>query len=204
MAEGKAAHERIVNWIPERSQVLDLGCGSGELLELLAKEKQVQGLGVERDEKRVRDCLSKGLTVFQDTIENTLSDYPDQQFDVVIINQAMQMLGHPPTVLKEALRVGRRAIVGFPNFGHWEIRTKLLITGRMPGSKTLPYEWYDTPNIHLFTIKDFIELARQVGSRVQRFEYLLHGNHWNSAEPWPGAANWLATDALYELKANRT
>jgi methionine biosynthesis protein MetW len=193
-------YRQIVSWLLPGLTVLDLGCGDGALLQLLQKEKGIRGVGIEKDAQKVETCLAAGLSVFQDTLEASLADYPDKQFDYVILNQTLQALENPLHVLKAMQRVGKRVVVGFPNFGHWEVRFKLLLSGRMPSSGALPYAWYDTPNIHLFTIKDFQALCEALGLKRRRFQFKLLGSYWSSDEPWPGAANWLATHALFELE----
>jgi methionine biosynthesis protein MetW len=193
-------YKQIVAWLPTGASVLDLGCGDGTLLQLLRSEKNIKGVGVERDAQKVQSCLASGLSVFQDTLEASLADYPDKHFDYVILNQTLQALANPVEVLKAMHRVGKRIVVGFPNFAHWEVRFKLLTTGRMPSSGALPYAWHNTPNIHLFSIKDFLALCQELKLQPRRSQFKLLGSYWSEKEPWPNAANWLATHALYELE----
>jgi methionine biosynthesis protein MetW len=159
-------YELIEEMIAEGSRVLDLGCGDGCLLAELEEKKGVVGRGVELNEERVIECVSRGLAVFHGDLLEGLSFYGDQSFDTVILSQTLQQTLDPRRVLREMLRVGRQGIISFPNFGHWIVRTQLLMTGRMPRSKHLPHQWYDTPNIHLLTVKDFREFARAEGVQI--------------------------------------
>jgi methionine biosynthesis protein MetW len=156
--------------------VLDLGCGEGELLEWLAKNKSVDARGVELSGAKVQRAIARGVSVFQCDIVQALADYPDQAFDYVILSQTLQETLKPRQVLREMLRVGRRAIVAFPNFGHWSVRLSMLWSGRAPRTKLFPYEWYESPNIHFLTVQDFEELARVEGLVIER-RYYLAGSH---------------------------
>ena len=146
--------------------MLDLGCGSGTLLHHLRKRKQVQGAGIERDKVKAAQAIAKGLTVLQGDISTEINDYPDQSFDYVILSQTLQQVYEPATLIREMLRIGRRGIVSFPNFSHWQIRLQLLTTGYAPVSKQLPYQWHDTPNIRVITLKDFRRFVREVGLQI--------------------------------------
>ena len=145
--------------IKDNSRVLDVGCGDGELMKFLAKQKTKDIRGLEISKKNVQDCISKGLTVIEGDAEYDLKQFPTQSFDYVILNQTLQAFLNPENVINELLRVGKRAIVTIPNFGYWRVRLKLLITGKMPVTKNLPNEWYDTPNLHMCTIKDFFDFC---------------------------------------------
>jgi methionine biosynthesis protein MetW len=145
----------IINLVKENSKVLDLGCGDGELLSRLKKEKNCSVRGVEISSEGVSACLKKGLAVYQGDLNEGLIDYRNKSFDYVILSYTLQELLRPVHVINEILRIGKKVIVSYPNFGNWKIRAYLLLKGRMPKSKILPFEWYDTPNIHLITIKDF-------------------------------------------------
>lgn len=160
----------------EGASVLDLGCGDGELLELLQVRKHVYGTGVEISGEGVQQCIARGLSVVHGNIDEGLADYADDSFDFVILSQTLQAVHNPRLVLREMMRVGRRGIVSFPNFGHWRVRWELLRTGRMPKARHLPYEWYDTPNIHLSTVRDFEDLCRLERVRIARAIYLSNGN----------------------------
>jgi methionine biosynthesis protein MetW len=166
----------IIGEIVERgSRVLDLGCGEGELLEWLAANKGVDARGVELSGAKVQRAIARGVSVFQSDIEEALGDYPDLAFDYVILSQTLQETRRPRQVLREMLRVGRRAIVAFPNFGHWRMRLSMLLSGRAPRTTLFPYEWYDSPNIHLLTVLDFEMLAAAEQLRVER-RYCLAGH----------------------------
>ena len=158
----------VADMVAPGSRVLDVGCGDGALLQLLADEKGVDGRGVEISQHGVNDCVAKGLSVIQGDADTDLNDYPDDGFDYVILSQTLQATRRPRQVLVNMLRIGRRAIVSFPNFGHWRVRTQLLMTGRMPITSSLSETWYDTSNIHLCTIRDFVELVEDIGARIDR------------------------------------
>jgi len=160
--------------ITPESKVLDLGCGSGELLKLLKEEKAVQGRGVEINEDNVIKCIEKGLSVFQGDLDEGLKEYQDKSFDYVILNQTLQCVRRPDFVLQEMLRVGEKGIIGFPNFAYWRVRTYLLLNGKMPKSSILPYEWYNTPNIHLLTINDFKEFCRERKIKILKEVFINH------------------------------
>ncbi|MGQ9628900.1 MAG: methionine biosynthesis protein MetW [bacterium] len=192
-------HREIFDIVENGSSVLDLGCGSGELLAALIRYKNVRGSGVEILEENVLRCIEKGLSVFQGDIDEGLKDYEDGSFDYVVLNQTLQVVHKPIFVLHEMLRVGRRGIVGFPNFGYWQIRAKLLLTGRMPKTEFLPYEWYDTPNIHLFTIKDFRALCWENGFRILR-EIAIHSLMEERERRRHLLANLLAQYGLFEIE----
>lgn len=150
----------IQNWIARNSRILDLGCGDGELLKRLRDENAVEGYGLEIGSEEISACIAKGLNVIDQNLDRGLGNFSDRSFDTVIMTQALQTMNYPHLVLDEMLRVGKECIVTFPNFGHWKARVHLLIHGRMPVSDLLPWQWYDTPNIHFCTCKDFEELCR--------------------------------------------
>ena len=158
----------VANMVEPGSRVLDVGSGDGELLALLRDRRGVDGRGIELSREGVSQCLAKGLPVIQGDADTDLADYPDDAFDYVILSQTIQATRRPRVVLEHLLRIGRRAIVSFPNFGHWRVRLDLAIYGRMPVNENMPYTWYDTPNIHFCTIRDFVELCRIVGARMER------------------------------------
>ncbi len=161
-------YEDIVDLVEPESRVLDLGCGDGELLDKLIRDKKVRGRGVEIEEEMIRACVSKGLSVFQGNLDEGLKDYGTASYDYVILNQTLQVVHNPVLLMREMLRVGRRVIVSFPNFAYWRNRLQLLFLGRMPVTGTLPYEWYNTPNIHLCTRRDFLTLCRELGAPVRQ------------------------------------
>lgn len=158
----------IASWIDPGSRVLDLGCGGGDLLYYLKHEKQVHGTGIELSEEKVAKCIDRGLTVLQGNFLEEVHDYPDLNFDFVILSQTLQQIMEPKELIEGLLRVGKRVIVSFPNFGHWIVRMQVLFTGHAPVTDQLPYEWYDTPNIRVITIKDFKRFLRLTGIRVAR------------------------------------
>jgi methionine biosynthesis protein MetW len=156
----------IESWIMPGSRVLGLGCGDGELLYALKTEKNVEERGIEKSEEGVRACIGKGLSVIQGDINTELADYPDQCFDYVILSQTLQQVYEPAGLIRSMLRIGKKAVVSFPNFGHYRIRMQLLLSGYVPVTEQLPYQWYDTPNIRVLTIRDFERFASDVGFRI--------------------------------------
>jgi methionine biosynthesis protein MetW len=158
----------VADMVDPNSRVLDVGCGEGELLRLLADTRNVDARGIELSQRGVNDCVAKGLSVIQGDADTDLADYPDDVFDYVILSQTLQATHRPRKVLEHMLRIGRRAIVSFPNFGHWRIRTQLLFKGRMPVTENLSNPWYDTPNIHFCTIRDFVALTQAAEARIER------------------------------------
>ena len=164
---GKLEHKVISGWISSGASVLDLGCGDGELLELLIREKQVRAQGIELSDQAIQKCVAGGLSVFQEDIDTGLSEFGDKSFDYVILNQTFQQVKKPDFVLKEALRVGNKTIVGFPNFVNASARFQIFFKGRVPVTKSLPYEWYDTPNLHFLGILDFKEYCKKRGIKVK-------------------------------------
>lgn len=173
--DGRIDLHLIADLVEVRSRVLDLGCGDGSLLKLLVDRKQVVGRGVEISDDGVRECVRKGLSVYHGDLDEGLGDYPDDSFDYVILSQTLQAVHRPELVLREMSRVGRIGIVSFPNFGYWKIRWQLLTSGRMPKTDYLPYEWYDTPNIHLLTVKDFHDFCASHALVIDRALYLTNG-----------------------------
>jgi methionine biosynthesis protein MetW len=158
----------VAEMVERAAKVLDVGCGDGELLRILAERRGVDGRGIELSREGVNECVIKGLAVVQGDADTDLVDYPDDSFDYVILSQTLQATRRPRQVLEHMLRIGRHAVVSFPNFGHWRIRLQILLDGRMPRTDNLPYSWYDTPNIHFCTIKDFRDLCMTVGAHMER------------------------------------
>lgn len=163
----RADLEIIHEWIPSGSRVLDLGCGDGDLLASLAEHKQVSGYGLEIDPDKITACIARGVNVIEQNIDQGLSNFASNSFDVVVMTQSLQALQYPDKVLAEMLRVGKTCIITFPNFGHWRCRWYLTTKGRMPVSDFLPYTWYNTPNIHFCTFADFERLCHAQGARIE-------------------------------------
>ncbi len=158
----------VASMVAPNSRVLDVGCGDGALLRLLSEEKGVDARGIELSQRGVNDCVAQGLSVIQGDADTDLSAYPVDSFDYVILSQTLQATRRPREVIEDMLRIGRRAVVSFPNFGHWRIRAQVALGGHMPVTPNLPSIWYDTPNIHFCTIQDFIGLVHTVGARIER------------------------------------
>ena len=158
----------ISNLIVSNSHVLDVGCGDGILMEFLIKEKNVNIRGIEISKTKVQNCIAKGLTIIEGNAEEDLKQFPDKSFDYVILSQTLQAFLNPEKVINELLRIGKQAIVTIPNFGYWKIRLHLLFKGTMPITRTLPDEWYNTPNIHLCTIKDFVSFSKSKNFKLSK------------------------------------
>ena len=179
---GRSDYAIIGEIVEPGAKVLDLGCGDGELLQWLAENKGVDARGVELSGAKVQRAIGRGVSVYQGDIDQGLADYPDQAFDYIILSQTLQETRRPLQVLREMLRVGRRAIVAFPNFGHWSVRLNMLMSGRAPKNRLFPHDWYDSPNIHFLTVDDFEQLARQESLTIER-RYFLAGHKRVSALP---------------------
>jgi methionine biosynthesis protein MetW len=168
----KLEYRVIMDLIPEGSSVLDLGCGDGDLLHLLAANKKVRGSGIEIDEQAVRKCAAQGISVSQQDIESGLSDYGDKSFDFVVLNQSLQQVVKIEQVIKETFRVGRKVIIGFPNFVYYKARLQLFFGGRTPVTPSLPNMWYDTPNLHFLSISDFKDYCEKRNFHIEKTVYL--------------------------------
>jgi methionine biosynthesis protein MetW len=191
---GRSDYAIISELVEPDSRVLDLGCGEGELLEWLAENKRVEGRGIELDGRKVQRAIARGVSAYQGDIDEGLSGYPDASFDYVILSQTLQESRFPLQVLQEMLRVGRHAIVAFPNFGHWSVRLSMLFSGRSPRTKCFPYQWYESPNIHFLTIRDFENLARAQRWTVER-KIFLSGRRVGT---W--ARNLMAEVAVFQVR----
>jgi len=180
----RADHLLVAGMVKPGSKVLDVGCGEGDLLQLL-ETRGIDGRGIELSREGVNRCVAKGLAVVQGDADTDLVNYPDDAFDYVILSQTLQATRQPKVVLENLLRIGRRAIVSFPNFGFWKMRLQLLVGGHMPRTENLPASWYDTANIHFCTIKDFVELCDAIGVKMERAEALdLYGRPLRLRMPW--------------------
>jgi methionine biosynthesis protein MetW len=185
------------------ARVLDIGCGDGELLSFLTQQKRVDGRGMELSQSGVNACVRHGLSVIQGDADHDLEDYPSGGFDYAVLSQTLQATRQPRHVIEELVRIGRRAIVSFPNFGHWRIRLNLLVNGRMPKTPLLGQAWYDTPNIHLCTILDFVALCDQLGVVIERSITLDRAGLPYGLNPRGGLANLMAEQALFLLRRTR-
>jgi methionine biosynthesis protein MetW len=192
--------QKIAELVRPSSRVLDVGCGDGALLYHLAHTKQVDGRGIEISQDGVNACVAQGLSVIQGDAETDLKDYPADAFDYVILGQTLQAMREPKTVLSQMLRIGERAIVSLPNFGHWRLRLKLLFSGRMPVSSALPHSWYDTPNVHLCTIHDFVALCEELGVTIERCYTLSAKGRVREIAPKSSAANLFGSEAVFLLR----
>ena len=192
---GRSDYAIIGDIIEPGAQVLDLGCGEAELLEWLVENKRVVARGIELSGAKVQKAIARGLSVYQGDLQKSLADYPDHAFDYVILSQTLQQTLRPLDVLQQMLRVSRKVIVGFPNFGHWRVRWSHLVSGRAPQTPLFPYEWYDSPNIHFLTVDDFEALIARQGWTVER-RIFLSGHHQVALLP-----NLLAEVAVYLFRA---
>jgi methionine biosynthesis protein MetW len=187
----------IAAMIPRGARVLDIGCGDGALLEHLVNSKQVDGRGIELSQQNVNACVARGLSVMQGDADTDLGDYPSQVFDFVILSQTIQATRAPAKVLTELLRIGRRVIVSLPNFGHWRVRFRLLLNGRMPAQEPA---WFETANIHPCTIADFVVLAREHGAAIEKALALSETGHTRPMQPDAWGPNIFANGAIFFLR----
>lgn len=187
----------LQQWIKPRTRVLDLGCGDGELLAMLAHDKEIDGLGLEIDADNINKCFARGLSVIEQDIDNGLTNFTDHSFDTVVLTQTLQAVMRPDLVLDEMLRVGNQCIITFPNFGHWRCRLHISVKGRMPVSKFMPYQWYDTPNTHFCTVRDFEALCAEKNIRIAH-RAVINFNSKSTwiAKRWP---NLFAVTAIYHV-----
>jgi methionine biosynthesis protein MetW len=190
--------QAIADLIPPAAKALDLGCGDGDLLDYLVRYHQVKGRGIELSEAGVLACVRRGLSVRQGPLEDGLADYPAASFDVVILSQTLPFLDDPAAILREMVRVGRRAIVSFPNWGYWRCRLELLATGRIPQAPDLPQRWFDVPRWQALSITDFAQFCPRIGLRIADEIYLRHGRRVRIIK----VKNLLATTAIFGLEPN--
>jgi methionine biosynthesis protein MetW len=186
----------IADFIPTGAKVLDLGCGDGELLEFLVRQRGVKGRGIELSEAGVLTCVGRGLSVRQGLLQEGLADYPDRSFDFAVLSQTLPFLDDPEMILGEMLRVGSRAIVSFPNWGYWRCRWELLLTGCIPQAPDLPQSWHAKPRWQAFTITDFVRFCRRTGIRITRWAYLSAGRPMRI----PKFTNLFSTTAVFVLE----
>ena len=192
----KLEHQIIVDWVKQNSTVLDLGCGTGEVMTLLRKQKNVQAQGIEIDQQSITQCIAKGLSVFQQDIDTGLSEYPDQVFDYIILSQTLQQVKKPNFVLKEALRVGKQVIVTFPNFAYYPARFQIFFKGKVPVTASLPHPWYQTPNLHFLSINDFKEYCKKTKITT------THTAHLRKNKKITIFPNFFAEIGMFTLSAN--
>ena len=191
--------QQVADLVRPGSRVLDVGCGDGALLAYLVAHKQVDGRGLELSMARVRAAVTQGLSVIQGNLETDLKDYPSGAFDYAVLSQTLQATHRPREVLEQLLRIGRRAIISFPNFAHWRIRMSIMFGGRMPVTLTLADAWYDTPNIHLCTILDFVDLCRTLNVRIEQGLALNGQGLPRGFSPLAAHANFFSEQAVFVL-----
>jgi methionine biosynthesis protein MetW len=199
-AQGRVDYEIITDLIEKGSRVIDLGCGDGELLEMLISRKQVTGQGIEIDEANIAKCIARGINVIHANLDEGLADYQNGAFDYVVLNQTLQVVTKPEYVILEMVRVGKKAIVGFPNFAHIGIRLQLLFKGVMPKTNALPFEWYNTPNIHLLTIRDFERFCREKNLEIAHRVFI---KEHAAISPY-FLPDLLAKSAIYVIQKRKT
>ena len=193
--------ELITSLVDIETRVLDIGCGNGELLESLKRKRKVIGQGLELKQERVNQCVAKGLSAIQGDADKDLGLYPNQSFDCVILSQTIQATGQPKLILGELIRIGKKAIVSIPNFGYWKIRLSLAINGKMPITKKLSHNWHDTPNIHLCTILDFINLCKELNIKIEK-TIILSSKKTKSYNGTPNKlSNLISEEAIFLIKS---
>ena len=188
----------ILDMVEKNSRVLDLGCGDGYLLELLKDKKQIKGSGIEISQEQVIKSLERGLSIIQGNIDEGLKQFRDKTYDYVILNQTLQSTQNPEFVMEEMLRVGKKCIISFPNFAYWRVRFNFFFNGAMPKSRVLPFEWYNTPNIHLLTIKDFFEFSKTHNFKIEQGLYTTRA-HIRKGIQYNIFSNLLAEEAIFVI-----
>jgi len=187
----------IASWIEEGSRVLELGCGEGDLLYWLKKEKAVKERGIEIEESKVEKCIEKGISVLQGDINEEIEDYPDNSFDYAICSQTLQQVFEPMSLIHSMMRVAKMGVVSFPNFGHYKVRMQLAFTGRAPVTKELPYSWHDTPNIRVLSLTDFEKFAEEVGYKILKRVSINTKNNQRQGKLITVLPNLLATYGIF-------
>ncbi len=191
----------ISSWIEPGSRVLDLGCGQGDLLYSLQTQKGVQGIGIESDEKKAAYCISQGLSVLQENFNEEALDYPANHFDYVVLSQTLQQVYKPEELIPALLSIGSKVIVSFPNFSHWKIRAQLFFTGRAPKSDHLPYEWYNSPNIRVVTMKDFRQFISTINGKIVKEVAIKSHHHEEKGNVVRFFTDWRATYGIFLITA---
>ncbi len=189
--------KHVADFVEDNARVLDLGCGDGELLEYLHESKSIKGYGVERDQDAIESCIQRGVNVIEHDLNSGLDRFPDDSFDIVVMTETLQALESPRTLLRELLRIANRCIVSFPNFGHWRCRFQLLFRGRMPVAEHLPHAWYNTPNIHLCTFRDFDEMCQL--EKLEVVERSVIDPKYRKVTPKSALSNLFGTTGFYVL-----
>jgi methionine biosynthesis protein MetW len=190
--------DMILTLVPEGAKVLDLGCGDCSLLNELVRKKKIRGTGLDINGMQLVNGLSSGLNVFQGDLDEGLAEFPDQSYDYVILNQTLQVVKNPMLVVNEVLRIGCYGILGFPNFAQWQLRRGLFFGGRAPKSSALPFEWYDTPNIRVLSIRDFFDYCEKEKIHIVQQRYLI-GGRWVKSAFWRAATNFLAHIGMFMI-----
>lgn len=200
MTSSSQSYRALENWVTPGSRVLDLGCGEGQLLDYLVRTRKVSALGVEIDQQKMVSCVANGISVIEQDIDKGLGNFENDSFDTVLLTQTLQAVRQPDFVLQEMLRVGKECIITFPNFGHWQARLSLVLKGRMPVSRFMPYEWYDTPNIHFCTVKDFEALCETLKMRILDRHFLSGAQlDLSVSDSIRFAPNLRAVNAIYHV-----
>lgn len=199
MSGGREDFREILRLVRPGTRVLDIGCGEGVLLEMMAQEKNIDGRGLEISPSGVAACLTRGLAVVQGDADRDLADFPTQAFDYAVLSQTLQAVREPRRVLEELLRIAERAVVSFPNFGHWRVRWALLAGGRMPMTGSLPTPWYETQNIHLCTVGDFVDLCDELGVEIEAVSAMAEGQPVREINPRSFMENLRAESAIFLL-----
>jgi methionine biosynthesis protein MetW len=190
----------VASWIEPGARVLDLGCGEGDLLMYLKTHKNIEGKGIEKNEAKTARCIERGLSVLQGDLNEEIKDFPDKSFDYVVLSQTLQLVYEPDQLIRSILRIGYNGIVSFPNFSHWRIRMQLLLSGYAPVTPQLPYQWYDTPNIRVITIKDFKRFSGEVGFEIVRWTAINTQDQEKRGKMINYLPNLRATYGIFQIK----